>query len=272
MKLARFYLTASLIFLAACTPAPTTITTATPFPTATAGLPSATSAAGEAGRENLASKALQDGFEAVSPVDESALTMPANAAPAAHVFEGRLELLGEKEGGQIQVLRGELGPEFAYLPEFDFEFVQSDGYLIPVQRGLIIADHPVWNMILEPGRAWQEAGDGGFSRASLPFALVPKGSNSTFNGTLTFLFDDQRISKVWYQVTQETTTYTRANLWGLLDAAYHPGPVAGAEQIRADFAAELAARLPVKPIQALAEDYPGVDISALRAAASRPST
>jgi hypothetical protein len=48
-------------------------------------------------------------------VDESALSVPANAAPPAHVFEGHLELLGEKDGGQMQVLRGELGPEYAYL-------------------------------------------------------------------------------------------------------------------------------------------------------------
>jgi len=91
---------------------------------------------------------------------------------------------------------------------------------------------------------------------------VPKGGNSSFNGTLTFLFDDQLVSKVWYQVTQETSSYSRINLWGLLDASYHPGPVAGAEQIRKDFTAELAARMPVKPIQALAEEYPGVDVSA----------
>jgi len=162
----------------------------------------------------------------------------------------------------MQMLRGELGPEYSYLPEFDFEFVQDNGYLIPVQRGNIIADHPVWNIILEPGRVWQEDGDNGFSRASLPFALTVKGGNATFNGTLTFLFDNQQVSKVWYQITQETTSYSRANLWGLLDAAYHPGAVTGSEKIRADFASELAARMPVKPIEALAEDYPGVDVSA----------
>jgi Tol biopolymer transport system component len=258
-----------LTLLAACTFSPTNVPS-TPVPavtelppTATATRPTAASAGEEeAVRSILTSDALTNGFEAVSPVDESALTAPANANPAAHVFEGRLELLGEKDGGQIQLLRGELGPEYGYLPEFDFEFVQSEGILIPVQRGLMITDHPQWNIILEPGRAWQEAGDGGFSRASIPFALTVKGGNATFNGTLTFLFDDKRVSKVWYQITQETTSYTRANLWGLLDAAYHPAPVAGAERIRADFAAELAARLPVKPIQALAEDYPGVDVSA----------
>jgi len=38
--------------------------------------------------------------------------------------------------------------------------------------------------------------------------------------------------------------------------------VSGAEQVRADFTTELASRLPVKPIESLAEDYPGVDVSA----------
>ena len=205
---------------------------------------------------------LMKGFDFNGPVDEAALTPPEGAALPTQIFEGGLELLGEKEGGQIAILRGEMEAEYAYLPEFDFEFVQSVGYLIPVQRGLIIADHPRWNLILEPGRVWQEAGDGGYSRASLPFALTVKGSNGAFNGTLTFLFDEKGISKVWYQVTQEITTYACANLWGLLDAAYHPGAVADAEQIRTDFAAELAARLPVRPIQALAADYPAVDVSA----------
>jgi hypothetical protein len=55
----------------------------------------------------------------------------------------------------VEVLRGQFGPAFATLPEFDFEFVQSEGALIPKQRGLIIADHQKWNLFLEPGRAWQ---------------------------------------------------------------------------------------------------------------------
>lgn len=217
---------------------------------------------GESDGELLTAGALLDGFAFVSPLNESALTPPREAAPPEFVFEGRLELLGETDGGHIEVLRGELGPEYAYLPEFDFEFVQSDGDLIPARRGLIITDHPTWNIILEPGRVWQQADDGGYSRASLPFALTVKGGNAAYNGTLTFLFDDRRISKVWYQITQETTSYTRANLWGLLDAAYHMEPIAGAEHIRAEFVAERNARMPVKPIEALEEDYPGVDVSA----------
>ncbi len=247
----------SLILLAACSAAPAA-SSALPTPTF---LPSTTSPL-QTARTLLSHDELVNGFKAISPVSESALTMPANASAPAHVFEGRLEMLGEQENGQIRVLRGELGPEYADFPDFDFEFVQGDGYLIPVQRGLIVTDHPVWNIILEPGRVWQENGDDGLSRASVPFTLVPKGGNSSFNGTLTFLFDDQHNSRVWYQVTQETSSYTRINLWGMLDAVYHPAPVAQAEKIRTDFLTELDERLPVKPIQALAEDYPGVDISA----------
>lgn len=213
-------------------------------------------------RQLLLADHLINGFIFTSPVDEAALTPPQGADSAKHPFEGRLELLGEQEGGNWEVLHGEPGPAYAYLPEFDFEFVQSEGYLVPVQRGVIIADHPVWNYILEPGRAWQEAGDGTYTRASIPFTLIPKGGNSTFNGTLTFLYDDQQVSKVWYQVTQETASFTRLNLWGLLEAVYHSGAVDGADQVREAFAIELAGRLPVKPLRALGEDYPGVDISA----------
>jgi len=242
-----------LLLLAACQPVPV-FPTITPRPN--------TQPVVEPERALLSTDALLNGFEYTAPVDESTLTPPAELDPAVHVFEGRLELLDEQVGGGMEVLRGELGQEYGYLPEFDYEFVQCERHLIPVQRGLIITNHPVWNIILEPGHAWQEVGDANYSRASIPFTLVPKGGNSSFNGTLTFLFDEQHVSKIWYQVTQETSSFARINLWGLLDAVYHPEPVTGSEQIRADFVLELATRMPVKPIRALAEDYPEVDISA----------
>ena len=233
---------------------PTDIPNPTPTPPGT----------GNVARATLTYDNLMTGFDAASPIDEAALTLPAGAAPPDHTFEGRLELRGEATTGEMSVLRGnpDLEPEESHLPEFDFEFVQRDGYLIPARRGLIIADHLYWNYILEPGRVWQENGDQGYSRASFPFALVWKGSNAVLNGTMTFLFDDEGISKVWYQITQETTISFSADMWGLLDASYHPGPVADADQLRDDFARELAARFPTRPIEQLAEDYPGVDASA----------
>jgi hypothetical protein len=228
-----------------------------------AAVPSPLRGAGDAGRRILTYEALMQGIGPPSPVDESALAMPAGAADPAHTFEGRLALIGEATEGSFSIIKGDLDPasEAPHLPEFDYAFVQSGSYLIPVERGLIITDHPNWNLILEPGRVWQEAGDGDYSRASFPFGLVWKGSNATFNGTMTFLFDRTTVSHVWYQITQETCWSLKADFWGLLEADYLYGPVAGVEQVRSDHARELAGRFPTKPIEQLALDYPGTDIT-----------
>jgi hypothetical protein len=205
---------------------------------------------------------LMHGFEATSPVEDLSLAMPENAVPPKYAFMGSLELVGEATGGRSKVLRGGDGltEEARHLPEFDFEFVQSGSHLIPARRGLIITTHPFWNIILEPGRVWQGKKDHGMSRASFPFTLIVKGGTSSFNGTMTFLFDDSHVSRVWYQVTQETASSLNMDLWGLLEAVSHPGPVEGAEAIRQHFEQELANRFPVRPIQQLAKDYPGVNI------------
>jgi hypothetical protein len=208
--------------------------------------------------------ALINGFDAASPVDNHYLAIPDDADSPKYIFEGHLELFNVSTGGSAKILQGGEGlrSEAQHLPEFDFAFVQSGSYLVPVRRGLIITSHPIWNIILEPGRVWQQQDDHGLSRASLPFTLVVKGGNSSFNGALTFLFDDTRVSKVWYQVTQETAVSLRMDMWGLLEASYHPEPVEGAEQIRQNFLQELADRFPTKPIEQLAVDYPGIDIAA----------
>ena len=52
---------------------------------------------------------------------------------------------------------------------------------------------------------------------------------------LTFLFDDTSVSRVHYQITQETCAYFQGDFWGLLTANYLPGDVTDAAQIRAAF-------------------------------------
>ena len=211
-------LTITLLLASACgttqtvPPGPTPLSTATPKSEATIQIipTPRLDAVKSVGREILTYDELITGFVPASPVAEGALTIPTNDAPAGHTFEGRLELVGEMETGDISILRGdpEVGPELAHLPEFDFEFIQHENYLVPSRRGLIITEHPYWNYLIGPGRVWMEEGDGGYSRASFPFALVWKGSNAIFNGVMTFLYNDQHISKVWYQITQETSIST----------------------------------------------------------------
>jgi CubicO group peptidase (beta-lactamase class C family) len=257
---------------ASATPQPTLSPTPAPTdsPTLTVHLPSraapgtVTPAPSETpDGERLTFDDLMNGSDPTSPIDDSAFVMPAGAALPDHVFEGRLELFGEATQGGMEVIQGdsELDPETSHLPEFDYEFVQSGNHLIPTRRGLIITEHPVWNYIIEPGRVWKQEGDQGYSRASFPFALIWKGSNATFNGVMTFLFDDTGVSQVWYQITQETCWSLKLDFWGLLEATYHPSPVDGADRIRAAYAQELADKFPTKPIEQLAVDYPGTDVS-----------
>lgn len=259
--------TADSAATATSTPAPSP----TPTPTPTSGGGSTVpgdplTGSGDVPRTLLTYNDLFFGPAPTGPVDDSAFALPSEAAHPDHVFEGRLELLGEATNGDWQVLRDDYNydaaPERRHLPEFDFEFVQNGSHLIPVQRGLIITDHPYWNYILGPGRVWKENGDQGFSRAAFPFALVQRNANCTHNGVMTFLFDGTgAISQVRYQITQETCLYFKVNMWGQLAAVYHPGPVSGAEGLRSAYANEVAARFPTKPIEQLPVDYPGVDLT-----------
>jgi hypothetical protein len=195
-----------------------------------------------------------------APVDEAAFALPARAAMPAHVFEGRLELLGEADNGGFEKIRDLYGysaaPERLHLPEFNFEFIQDGSYLIPVRQGLLITGHAYWNIILGPGRAWQEDGDQGYSRLTFPFTLVERNANCTHNGVMAFLFNGERVSNVRYQITQETCLYFKFDMWGQLAATYIPETIVNIAAIKANFAAEIANRLPVRPFSALATDFP----------------
>ena len=109
-----------------------------------------------------------------------------------------MELIGENTIEADDLVRGDppLEEELFHPPEFQFEFVQNGGYLIPFQRGMIVTEHPVWNYILGPGRVWLEEADQGYSRASFPFTRFLKGGNSTYNGTMMFLFNDVYIEDI----------------------------------------------------------------------------
>jgi len=204
-----------------------------------------------------------------APVDDSAFALPTNAAMPDNAFEGRLELLSEATSGGFTEIRDDFlytnnndSPR-KHLPEFSFEFVQNGSHLIPAQQGLVYTGHSNWNIIVGPGRAWKENSDNGYSRAAFPFALVQRNANCTHNGVMTFLFNSNSISKVRYQVTQETCVYFKFNNWGQLNGTYTPYTVTNSATLKANHATEVGNRLPTKPIIALASDFPGsgVDVA-----------
>jgi hypothetical protein len=146
------------------------------------------------------------------------------------------------------------------LPGFEFDFVQRGADLVPIRRGVIRTEHPYWEYILQPGLVWRESGDESWSRASLPFSLQERGANCTHNGMLTWLYDDGgNVSRVAYQISSETCGYLKVNMWGVVPAMFERISVAGADEAIRRLDEHRAARLPIKPISMLAEDYPGVE-------------
>ncbi|MCX7172265.1 MAG: hypothetical protein NTY41_18855, partial [Proteobacteria bacterium] len=108
-----------------------------------------------------------------APVDDAAFGMPAGASLPTHTFTGTLELFGETTSNGFQALKDDYfynhSPYWRYLPKFRYQFVQSGNYLIPVAQGLLITGNPYWNIIIGPGRIWNQSGDRGMDRASFPF-------------------------------------------------------------------------------------------------------
>jgi hypothetical protein len=229
-----------------------------------------TAIAAEAGdpapRQYLRYETLMEGQRLDAPVDMGAYSPPANAHTPTQVFAGRLSFAAKQRRTGSKLLRDTdgytagAGRSVLHLPKFDFEFVQSGDALIPLRRGSLPGDDPNWEFLLEPGRVWQEAGDQGLTRATIPFALEERNANCLHYGVLSFLFGAGGVvSHVAYQISSETCLYFQFDLWGMAKARYTPRESREAASAVRVYEQELRSRLPIKPIAALAEDYPGAD-------------
>jgi hypothetical protein len=198
-------------------------------------------------------------------IPDAAFALPAAATMPAHQFSGRLDLLDENTvGGYTKILDTHailgIGAVVKHIPEVSLELTQTGSHLIPTVQGIQITGHRFWNLIVGPGRAWSEQGDEGWSRAALPFTLAQRNANCAHVGTFMFLYDDTRVSQVRYQITQETCPYFKYDMWGQAEASYTPYEVPDADAVRAAHAAEVADRLPTRPISQLAADHPEADL------------
>jgi hypothetical protein len=219
-------------------------------------------------RSELTYEALMAGSYPVT-VRLQAFTPDETAAAPTQRFEGSLRLRGQPQSRTVErdaAFAGEADEAVARtLPQdFDYDFVQDGAALVPVRRGPQPSTHGWWEFILEPGRAWDEPGDHGYSRAVIPFALQEKNANCTHNGLLTFLFkSDGSVSRAALQVSGETCAYLKLDLWGMLTASYRPRAVAGKAQTLTRYRQEVAHRLPVQTLAQLAAAYPRLDVGNL---------
>lgn len=205
---------------------------------------------------------LMDGQLYDRPVDMSFFAPTKQALAPEYPFEGKVTFAGKARVDGFDILKDSFhygAGKAASLPDFSFAFVSSGGDIIPQRRGLILTDHAWWDIILEPGKVWNEPGEE-YSRASIPFSLQEKNANCTHNGVMTFLYNDQEIlSKLAFQISSETCLYYKFDMWGYQSARYQPGPVEGKAEIIEAYQKEKSSRLPVKPLVDIARDYPGLN-------------
>ncbi len=216
------------------------------------------------GRNQLSSEFLLGKRDLAAPLPTSAYQPPADTGITQNHFEGRLKIVKFSPKGHVKRVKddGRLKKrslKIRQLPPLDASFVQSGNDIIPLLRGPQTSTHPYWEWILEPGKVWDEPDDQGYSRASIPFSLQERNQNCTHHGMLSFLFrSDGSVSRAAYQVVSETCLWLMADLWGVLELSYTPTNIPGADQLIEGYRREVASRLPVKPIESLADDYPGI--------------
>jgi len=209
---------------------------------------------------------LMTGARIDTPVELAEFAPPADAQAASNTFNGRLVLDTQAQSNHFVLQEDELNlvtparPGIDRFPAFDFEFVQDGDYLVPMTVGPVLNDHGWWEYVFGTGTVWDENGDGGWSRAVVPFALKERREDCIHNGLLSFLFrDGGDLSQVALQITGQTCRYLQFEMRGLLHGRYEPGSVPGADAAIAAARQRRDTRIPVRSIARLGDDYENAD-------------
>jgi len=193
--------------------------------------------------------------------------MPIGGAAAHHRFSGAISIAEHAmhtnpEAIQPADIRGRKTQLF---PGVSLQFVSHGDYLVPVERDVIVPPHgdSYWHIQVEPGRVWSEPCDKGMSRASFPFLLTNLYENETYNGIATFLYNDDSVSDLRYQIVQQLSPFmvtTKFIAWNQQSVTYQAADIA-AERLLASFDMELADRLVWRDWSALEDKYGAETVS-----------
>jgi hypothetical protein len=192
----------------------------------------------------------------------NAAFVPGPDAGAAHApFRGTVslsesEMIVKPRKFNVPVL----GRDPARFPGVSVSFFTLDGDLVPftqdvIRYGSAAQGSSYWDLIVQPGRVWSEAGDGDWSRAAFPFALVNSIEGETHNGLATFLYQPGKVSNLRFQIVQQTAPFLVKDYFyaaGLVRAAFAPLPAGAEEGPARIYEASLAHRVPMADWSALA--------------------
>ncbi len=197
-----------------------------------------------------------DKYKGDRPVNNDYFMPFGNAEPALHEFSGTLVIASTPMTYQYIWVRGsdKMGP----FPALKTSLFTYRDRLVPIERNkLLKSENSSWYIILAPGRIWSEPGDKGYSRASFPFTLIHSKSiyGETHNGIATFLFNDQHVSKLRFQIVQEAAPQEKFDAWGQADMQYVPAPLTDKIALTQQFINELAHQTPIRPWTELERTY-----------------
>jgi CubicO group peptidase (beta-lactamase class C family) len=220
--------------------------------------------AADTARKSISADELRSASPPDGLVDNRWFTPAEGSAPAKHQFIGTLVLQELEMGANPAKFssREVLGKDPKIFPAVKLAFFTINGDLVPVSQDVIRygstkEGRSYWDVIVQPGRVWSEPGDGQWSRASFPFALVHSIEGETHNGLATFLYNEKDTSNLRFQIVQQTAPYLVADYfkaWGQVPTWYEPGGIDGVEALKAAYAAELANRYPIKSWDDLAAE------------------
>jgi CubicO group peptidase (beta-lactamase class C family) len=156
------------------------------------------------------------------------------------------------------------GRDARLFPAVILEFFTLGELLVPVQRGEMVREVPgakssFWRVVPQVGRIWREHADGGWSRAAFPIMLVNDTDNDAHQGLATFVYRDAEISDVAVQFVQQSAPYLLGQhfvAWSSVHADLTAGDANALDGRRSAARAELAGRLPAKPLRELSQSVP----------------
>jgi hypothetical protein len=181
---------------------------------------------------------------------------PGSTAGAAHEpFSGSIRL-GEAEMQTTPSplkARHLLGKDTTIFPAATLGFFTVEGDLVPatqevIRVGSLDRGRSFWDLLVQPGRVWSEPGDGSWSRAAFPFALVNSLEGETHNGVATFAYHAGQVSNLRFQVVQQTAPYYVTDYFtasGIAPASFARGPLPELGRLEQEYKNSLAGEVPI---------------------------
>ena len=176
-------------------------------------LPATGTLAEQPERAQLGHDQLMSADHAVNGPVANNFFMPQDGAAAAHHRFSAAITIPEhamRTAPEVILPTTVAGKETQLFPGVTLHFVSHGEYLVPVERDIIAppGSDSFWQIQVSPGRVWSEENDEAMSRASFPFFLTSIIENETYNGIATFLYDDESVSELRYQIVQQLSRFS----------------------------------------------------------------